>query len=227
MFSRKIYLKGTNKLKAPIWKGLDITLSYIGSFDNNHFGIGKSKLTMNEAMKQNQMKSFIRRFHNLKLKNISHMNNSKGTFEEINLTCNNGSFMNAGKVIQFKSKYENNIIDILNDVYLNKLHKKQRNSSNICMLKKNVCVQTDHSSLESKVENESCLKKIIEGYSYKREKFPLIKDVRCYVEKERSRNCKKEVKNRNKMINCKSMMDVNRRLSMNNGLTMFLQRNKY
>lgn len=200
MFSRKIYLKGTNKLRPPNWKGLNISLSYIGSLDT-HFGIYNRKLTMNDAMKHTQMKSFIRKFHNTQLKSISHVNPCHSTFEEINLRSNKSCNVN-----QLTSPYEHSIVDKLNDAYLMKLRKK-RNASSVCLLKKSVRVQTEGSSLESRAEKERVVKRIVEGYSYKNEKFPMI-------EEKRSRNWKDVDK-------WKSMVNVNR------GFSLFLQRNKW
>ena len=233
MHQRKIYLKGHNKVKDNIWKGLDITLSFVGSVDNKRFGIERSKLTMDQALKMNKMKSFTR-FHNLKLKNLSYKNAPRGSFEEINITNSNNinSFFKAPKVLKYKSLYENDIIYKLSEVYLQKIRNRKKyfnsysdNPSKRCTLKKSVCVQTDNSSLETQIENDNYIKKIIEEYNSKREKLPLLKESRAFISTERSRNIKMS-NITDKIINCKSMANVNRKLYMNSELTLFLN-NKY
>ena len=66
-----ILLKGKNKLKKEKWKGLEVTLNYIGCMEKN-FGISKKKITMRDAILIEQMNQFnFHKFHNKTLKSLT------------------------------------------------------------------------------------------------------------------------------------------------------------
>ena len=66
-----ILLKGKNKLKKEKWKGLEVTLNYIGCMEKD-FGINIKKLTMRDAILIEQMNNFnFHKFHNKTLKSLT------------------------------------------------------------------------------------------------------------------------------------------------------------
>ena len=119
-----IRLKGKNKVKPYEWKGMNITLTYIGDINKN-FGINKKQLTMKEAMSIKNLSSF-KKFQNPRLKALSNVNFTNNNFEEINIDNNNNKFnhlFGSPKIM----KCEKDFLFNLKDFCIEKLKRKKMN----------------------------------------------------------------------------------------------------
>ena len=127
-----VYLKGNNQVQPDSWRGMDITLNYVGNLNNKQFGVRKRKITMNEAIHINNKINVFDKFHNSQLKQLSNVSfNNHLRFEELPLCKekrnNNYYNSNKEKLLKYKTICENNIIDMFNEMCLEKINNKKNN----------------------------------------------------------------------------------------------------
>ena len=125
-----VYLKGHNQVQPDSWRGMDITLNYVGNLNNKQFGVRKTKITMNEAIHINNKINVFHKFHNSQLKQLSNVSfNNHLRFEELPLCKekrnNNYYNSNKEKLLKYKTICENNIIDMFNEMCLEKINNKK------------------------------------------------------------------------------------------------------